>query len=318
MLPEIFSTLFGKSNKSTMKKLLLLMICLAIISSLTAQDIDCQITVSAPQVAGTDRNVYTSLQQALYEFINNRKWTNRTFHMEERVPMTIMINISDRLGSEDFKATLNLVLSRPVLNTAYNTVLVNYIEKDFQFRYVEHQPLDFMEGTYSSNLTSTVAFYIYMFLGIEFDSFSPQGGTPYYEKAQSIVNAAQNAQEPGWKGYESDKNKYWLVENYTNPSNNALRDYLYKFHRLGLDQMYDKLDLGRNSISESINDLKSIYDSKPNLMALQLVLDAKRDEFVNVFSDQRVSPMEKVAVQNILKEIDPANSSKYNAITGGK
>jgi len=238
--------------------------------------------------------------------------------MEERIPMTMIITITDRLGSEDFKATLNLVLSRPVLNTAYNSVLFNYIEKDFQFRYVEHQPLDFSEGTYSSNLTSTIAFYINMFLGIEFDTFSSKGGTPFFEKAQSIVNAAQNAQEPGWKGFESDKNRYWLVENYLNPSNSGIRDFLYKYHRLGLDEMYDKVDLGRSAVTESLNDLKSVYDAKPDLMALQLILDAKRDEFVNIYSDTRVPPMEKVAVQNLLKEIDPANTSKYSTITGGK
>lgn len=301
-----------------MKRALLFLFLLVGMARISAQDVDCQITVSAQQVGGTDRNVYQTLQQALYEFVNSRKWTNRTFRMEERVPMTMIINITDRLGSEDFKATLNLVLSRPVLNTAYNTVLFNYIEKDFQFRYVEHQPLDFIEGTFSSNLTSTVAFYIYMFLGMEFDSFSNLGGTPYYEKAQGVVNAAQNAQEPGWKGFESDKNRYWLAENYMNPSNNAIRNFLYKYHRLGLDQMYDKVDLGRSAITESLSDLKSIYDSKPNLMALQLILDAKRDEFVNVFSDQRVPPMEKVSVENLLKEIDPANTSKYSSISGGK
>jgi hypothetical protein len=301
-----------------MKRSILILILLVFACRLVAQDVDCQVTVSAPQVSGTDRNVYTTLQSALYEFVNNRKWTNRTFRMEERVPMTMIITITDRLGSDDFKGTLNLVLSRPVLNTAYNSILFNYIDKDFTFRYVEHQPLDFSEGTYSSNLTSTIAFYINMFLGMEFDTFSNKGGTTFYEKAQSIVNAAQNATESGWKGYESDKNRYWLAENYLNPSNGSIRDFLYQFHRLGLDQMYDKVDLGRSAITESINDLKSIYDAKPNLMALQLVLDAKRDEFVNIYSDQRVPPMEKVSIQNILKEIDPANSSKYSVITGGK
>jgi hypothetical protein len=301
-----------------MKRSILLLLMLVYGFRSFAQDVDCQISVSAPQIGGTDRNVYQSLQAALYEFVNSRKWTNRTFRMEERVPMTMIITITDRLGTEDFKANLNLVLSRPVLNTAYNSILFNYIEKDFQFRYVEHQPLDFSEGTFSSNLTSTIAFYINMFLGLEFDTFSSRGGTTFYEKAQSIVTAAQNAQEAGWKGYESDKNRYWLVENYLNPANNAIRDFLYKFHRLGLDQMYDKVDLGRSSITESLNDLKSIYDSKPNLMALQLILDAKRDEFVNIYSDQRVPPMEKVSIQNLLKEIDPANSSKYGTITGGK
>jgi hypothetical protein len=196
--------------------------------------------------------------------------------------------------------------------------MLNWIDKEFQFHYVEFQPLDFAEGTFTSNLTSVLAYYSYIYLGLYFDSFSPAGGSPYFEKAQEIVNAAQNATETGWKGYESQKNRFWLVENYLNPANSELRDFSYKFHRLGLDQMYEKLDQGRTSIKESLDLLKALFTEKPDLFALQLILDAKRDEFINIFSDQRVPPMEKTEVVNILKEIDPANGSKYQVILTGK
>jgi hypothetical protein len=221
------------------------------------------------------------------------------------------------MGTDDFKGTLNLVLRRPVYNSAYNSVLLNWVDKDFQFRYVEFQPLDWAEGNYSSNLTSTLAFYSYMFLGLYFDSFSQYGGGPFFDKAQNIVNAAQNAPETGWKGYESQKNRFWLVENYLNPANSELRNFNYRFHRLGLDQMYEKVDQGRNEITESIDLLRTMYNAKPGLFALQLILDAKRDEFVNIYSDQRVAPLEKTNVVNILKEIDPANGSKYQTILSG-
>ncbi len=300
------------------KKIILLLLLFVITMRMSAQELDCQISVTSPQLEGTDKRVFESMQQSMYEFINNRKWTNFNFRVEERIECTILLTVNDRLGSDEFRGTLNLVLRRPVFNTAYNTPLLNTVDKDFTFRFVEFQPLDFSENTYTSNLTSTLAFYIYMFLGMNFDSYAPLGGTPYYEKAQSIVTAAQNAPESGWKGFESQKNRFWFVENFLNPSNAGLRDFMYKYHRQGLDVMYEKVDLGRSAITESMNYLQALYNAKPGLYGLQLILDAKRDEFVNIYSDQRVPPMEKTQVVNILKEIDPANGSKYQTILSGK
>jgi hypothetical protein len=299
------------------KTFILFAILLSAIHSFS-QELDCQISVSSPQLSGTDKRIFETLQAAMYEFMNNRKWSNYNFKMEERIECTILLTINDRMGSDDFKGTLNIVLRRPVFNSAYNSVLLNWIEKDFQFKYIEFQPLDYSEGIYASNLTSTMAYYAYVFLALSFDSYSPNGGGPFWDKAQGIVTAAQNSQEPGWKGYESQKNKFWLVENFTNPANSQLRDFTYRFHRQGLDQMYEKVDQGRNEITESLSYLKNMYNDKPGLFALQLIMDAKRDEFVNIYSDQRVPPMEKTTVVNILKEIDPANGSKYQAILSGK
>ncbi|MCX6244108.1 MAG: DUF4835 family protein [Bacteroidetes bacterium] len=301
-----------------MKKILILLTILLLSTRVFSQELDCQISVTSQQVSGTDKRVYESMQTAMYEFMNNRKWSNFNFRTEERIECTILYTISERLGTDDFKGSLNIVLRRPVYNSAYNTTMLNWVEKDFQVRYVEFQPLNYSEGTYADNLTSTLAYYAYVFLGLYFDSFSPYGGTPFLEKAQAIVNAAQNAQEPGWKGYESQKNKYWLVENFLNPSTSELRDFNYKFHRLGLDQMYEKVDQGRAAVTESIDYLKTLFDKKPNNFGLQLIIDAKRDEFVNIYSDQRVPPLEKTSVVNILKEIDPANGSKYQTILSGK
>jgi hypothetical protein len=301
-----------------MKKILVLIILFLVSARLFSQELDCQISVTSPQLTGTDKRVFETLQTAMYEFVNNRKWSNYNFKTEERIECTILLTVTDRSGTDDFKGNLNLVLRRPIFNSAYNSVLMNYIDKDFQFKYVEFQPLDFAEGTYTSNLTSTLAFYCNMFLGLYFDSQSLYGGSPFFDKAQSIVTAAQNAQETGWKAYESQKNRFWLVENYLNPANSALRDFNYRFHRLGLDVMYEKIDVGRNEITESLEGLKTLYNEKPGLFALQLILDAKRDEFVNLYSDQRVPPLEKTNVVNTLKEIDPANGSKYQTILAGK
>jgi hypothetical protein len=300
-----------------MKKALLIFSFLFILLQIHAQEFDCQISVSAQKLSG-DKRIFETLQTSLYDFLNNHKWSNFNIKVEERIECSMLITINEQLGTDEFKGTLNVVLRRPVYNTAYNTILLNHIDKDFQFRYTEYQPLDYADGQFSSNLTSVFAYYCYMICGFYFDSFSPDGGTPYFEKAQDVVNSAQNAQELGWKAYEGQKNRFWMTENVLNASNSQLRDFSYKYNRLGLDVMYDKLEQGRSAITESLEYLQSMYNAKPDLFLLQLILDTKRDELVNIYSDQKVPPTEKTNVSNLLKEIDPANGSKYQAILEGK
>lgn len=286
--------------------------------TLVAQELNCMVNISTQKVEGTDKRVFETLQTAIFEFMNNRKWTNYNIKVEERIECSLLLTINDRLSADEFRGTLNVVLRRPVLNSAYNSVLINYIDKAIQFRYAEFQPLDYSDGTFSSNLTSILAYYAYTILGFYFDSFSQNGGTPYYEKAQEVVNAAQNTSEPGWKAFESEKNRWWIVGSYLNPANLGLRNFAYRYHHMGLDMMYDKVDQGRASVSESIEILQKVYNEKPNLYILQMIFDAKRDELVNIFADQRVPPMEKSNVVNILKDIDPSNSSKYQSILDSK
>lgn len=282
------------------------------------QELNCMLSINTQKLEGSDKKIFQTLQQAMYEFVNNRKWSSYNVKQQERIECTMLLTIDTRLGADEFRGRLNVVIRRPVLNSAYNSVLLNAIDKNIQFKYVEYQPLDYSDGSFTSNLTSILAYYCYITLGFYFDSFAPSGGSPFFEKAQEVVNAAQNSNEPGWKAFDSEQNRYWMVGNYLNPANSGLRDFAYRYHRLGLDQMYEKVDQGRTSTAESIEVLQKIYNSKPNLYALQLIFDAKRDEFVNIFSDQRVPPMEKTSVTNILKEIDPANSSKYQAILDSK
>ncbi len=276
------------------------------------QEFICQISVSSPQVQASDKTIYSEMQQQLYEFVNSQKWTNYEFKQEEKIECTIMITVSDRISTDEFKGTVNVQLRRPIYHTSYNSVLLNYVDKDFQFKYLEGQNLEFNENTYTSNLTSTVAYYINVFLGLDFDSFSQNGGTPFFQKAQNIVNAAQNSPERGWKAFESLKNRYWLVENMLNSTYAPIREANYRFHRLGMDVMTENVDIGRQSIMESIDLLKKVNREKPGLFAMQLFLEAKADEIVNIFS--QASPMDKNRVVNILKEIDPANGQKYQKI----
>jgi hypothetical protein len=277
-----------------------------------AQEFNASVQVTAQQVEGTDKKVYQTLQQAIYEFINNRKWSNYQYKVEERIECTFMITITERVSSDEFKGKLNLVIRRPIYKTNYNSVLINHVDNDINFKYIEYQPLDFDENTFTSNLTSLLAYYVNIVLGYDGDSYSLFGGTPYFEKAQSILNSAQNATESGWKAFESTKNRYWLIENIMNTTYSPIREASYKFHRLGLDLMTENIENGRTAVSESLELLRKVNRQKPGLFLLQLFLDAKRDELINIYS--QAAPIDKTKAINILKEIDPSNSSKYQKI----
>lgn len=294
-----------------MKHLFLTILAVLLFSGIYAQEFNVTLQVTSPKVEGTEKKIFETLQQELYDFVNNRKWTGYQFKPEERIEGTILITIESRSG-EDFKGKMNVALRRPVYKSSYNSALLNYIDKDIEFKYVEFQPLEYSDNTFSSNLTSVIAYYLYVFLGIDGDSFAKNGGGPYFEKAQNIVNMGQNAREKGWKAFESQKNRYWLVENYTNPTYSSVREAIYRYHRLGLDQMSDDVETGRAAINESLELLKKANREKPGLFILQLFLEAKRDEIINIYS--QASPMDKTKAVNTLKEIDPSNSSRYQKI----
>lgn len=270
------------------------------------------VSVNAPTIEGTDRRVFESLQSALYEFMNNRKWTNVNIKNLERIECTMMLTVRERLSSDEYKGTLNVVLQRPIYKTSYNSVLLNFIDENIQFRYLESQPLEFSDNAFSSNLTATFAFYAYIMLGLDFDSYSLNGGDAFFTAAENIVNSAQNANERGWKAFDGNRNRYWLVENLRNPAYRGLRQFLYEYHRTGLDVMADNQDEGRANIATALSYLEQTKKSRSDLFFLQLLTDAKRDEIINIFS--KGSPQEKTKVANIMREVDPSNASKYEKI----
>lgn len=279
---------------------------------LTGQEILCTVQVVSPRVEGTDRRVFESLQTAIFEFVNSRNWTNYAFKAEERIECSILITIDERVSVDQFKGKINVILRRPIYKTAYDSPLLNYADNNFRFDYIEFQPLDYSENTYTSDLTSVIAYYINIFLGLDFDSYSLYGGTPFFEKAQTIVNVAQASPYSGWKAYESTRNRYWLVENLLNPAYQSLRKFSYEYHRNGLDVMSEKAAEGRSHITRNLNLLRATYNERPGLFLLQLLVEAKRDEFINLYSEG--SNTERTGAINILSEIDPANSSRYQGI----
>ena len=290
--------------------ILILIVCLPAFAG--AQEFMCQVSINSAQVEGSEKKIFQTLQTELYEFVNNRKWTNFVCKTEERIECSMMITITERVSSDQFKGRINVVLQRPVYKTSYNTNLLNLVDKDFDFKYVELQPLEYNDDAYTSNLTSMVAYYLYVMLGLDADSFSKFGGTPYFEKARNVVNAAQNSPDRGWKAFESLKNRYWLVENLMNNTYSAYREGLYSYHRMGLDLMSDNMDLGRSGINDCLEDVQRVNREKTGLFITQLFIDAKKDELINIYS--QAAPMDKTKAINILKEIDPANGSRYQQI----
>lgn len=299
-----------------MKRLsVIAILCMFLTNMVAAQELQCSIQVNSNQVAGTDKTVFQNLQTALYEFINNTKWTNVNFKTVEKIECSIAITIKERTDANSFSGELNMALRRPCYKASYTTPVLNYVDQKFSFDYTDGQPLDFSLNTHMSDLTSTIAFYVYMFIGLDFDTFSLNGGQPYFEAAQQIVNNAQSSGQPGWKAFDGNKNRYWMVENLTNNSYAPLRKFMYEYHRLGLDVMSENPDQGRAAILNSLEYLQAVHSTYPTCFFLQLIIEAKRDEIINVFSQG--TQQEKTQAANIMKQIDPSQSSRYDGILQG-
>ncbi|MCB2195150.1 MAG: DUF4835 family protein [Bacteroidetes bacterium] len=296
-----------------MRKLIVLTFGLLFSITIFSQELRCNIQVNSSQIQGTNKQVFQTLQTAIYEFMNNTAWTNHVYANEERIECNIMITLQDHSGDE-FTGSIQVQSRRPVFNTSYNTTVLNYKDDNLKFNYVEFEPLEFSLNEHRSNLTSVLAYYAYVIIGLDYDTFSLMGGTEFFQKAERIVNNAQNAPESGWKAFESRRNRYWLIENILNDRYKGIREFLYRYHRLGLDVMESKEAQGRAVIAESLELLQKIYRQKPDpyLFFYDLILNAKSDELVNVFSESFMAEADRA--YNILVEIDPTRSDKYKKI----
>jgi hypothetical protein len=297
------------------KKVFYITLLLALIHlSGMAQELRCNVQVLSSQIQGTNKQVFKTLQEDIYEFMNNRIWTEDQFANEERIECKILINLQSHSGDQ-FSGSMTVTSRRPVYNSSYNTTLFNYKDNDVQFRYLEDEPLEFDINNFRSNLTSILAYYAYIIIGMDYDSFELMGGTPYFQRAQQIVSNAQNAKGSGWKAYESRRNRYWLVENILNNEYEQVRQFVYQYHRQGLDNMHDNVAQARAEISESLELLQEVHREEPDpyMFYMKLVIEAKSNEFVNVYSESPVGESERV--YNILAEIDPSHSEKYKQIT---
>jgi len=281
-----------------------------------SQELNCNVQVVTQQIQGSNKQIFRTLQTSIYEFLNNRSWTSTTFSSTERIECTILINLTEQVSADQFRGSIQVQTRRPVFNSTYNTTLLNFKDNNFDIHYVEFQPFDFSETQHISNLTSILAYYAYIIIGLDFDSFSPEGGTQYLQKAEAIVTNAQNAPERGWKAFDvsGNKNRYWLIQNLLDDKYQPARQFMYQYHRLGLDRLENNVNEARNQIEESLKLLQNVFREKPDpyLYLLQVIFDAKSDEFVNIFKD--AFPDQKNRVYIILKEINPSNTKKYDQL----
>lgn len=283
----------------------------------SAQELSCEVSVIHPQIQGVNTQIFEQMQEDIFEFMNNRKWTNDKFTIEERISCSIIINITEaRASSNNYKAELQIISSRPVFNSDYTSPLMNVRDNDVAFEYLTSTQYNFNPDQFRNNLVSILAYYAYMVIGYDYDSFGLKGGTPFFQQAQRIVQAAQISNAGGWKAYEGDKNRYWLVENALHNSFEPLRECMYNYHRLGLDVMSDKMQQGRQQVLASIQKFNQIHRIKPLAYNTQMFFVAKSDEVVNIFKEAPVQ--ERNMAYETLSKIDPGNLAKYDRMQKGK
>ena len=286
-------------------------------SKLSAQELQANVTIIANRISTQiDHKIFQTLQSSLYDFLNNRKWTNENFQSNEKIVCNFLLNLSGSLDNNTFQGALTIQAARPIFNSSYQSPLVNFMDESITFRYIQYQSLDFNESRvqgsepFAANLTAVFAYYVYMILGLNFDSYSLRGGDPYYQKAQNIVNNAPEGNNIiGWKAFDGVRNRYWLNENLTNSRYTQIHDAMYNYYRQGLDQMYDKENDARSGILNSLSLLNNVNTENPNLMVMQFFFQGKANEISNVF--KKGDPDQKSRALDFLTRLDISNINRY-------
>lgn len=303
-------------------KIILLIACSLVYTVIRSQEIQARLTVNVNKdkvSTQIDRKIFQTLQAGLTNFINSRKWTGDAFQAIEKIQCNFLLNINEAVGTNVYRATLTVQAARPAYNSTYQSPLINYMDENIVFRYLEFQPIEFNENRVQgsdalvSNLTAVFAYWIYIILGFDYDSFSLRGGDPYFIKAQNIVNYAPESSEiTGWKNYESQRNRYWLTENITNNRFALFHDAMYSYYRTGVDIFFENQDEGRNGILNCLNYLSAIDKENPNSMIMQFFFQGKGTELVRAFSKAKKDVKDR-ALKHLLK-LDITNSRLYNEL----
>ncbi len=296
------------------KSILLILVCFLSIK-LFAQEFNFNITLNTQKAQSTDPKVFESLELALKDFLNTRQWTADEFLPEERIECNLQLTITQENSATSFTADIAFQATRPVFNSDYQTPLISYVDKGVNFNYEAYQPLEFSDNIFNSNLTSVLGFYVYIMLGLDYDSFSPFGGEAHFQKAQDILNnippEVANSNK-GWRSLDGNRNRYWIIESILSPRTRNMRQAMYNYHRLGLDVMAEKIDEGRAMIARALSDVDKANNSYPNSMVVRLFTLAKGDEATEIFKGG--TRKEQNDAIRILSKIDPSNSSKYRKI----
>jgi hypothetical protein len=285
-----------------------------------AQELKCNVVISTEQLKSTangsylDKAYVTEIQNAISQFINSsgNKWTNDRFRDNEKIVCNIMINITEIPAQYSYKANAQIQCSRPVYGSSYESLLLNYVDQNFDFTYQPGQQMIYNENSYSDNLTALCAFYSYIFLGLDYDSFSKMGGNPHFEKAQKIVNGAQQASEAGWQAFQSQQNRYWLNENLNNAQMQPIRECSYIYHRLALDEFTQDPAAARAKVLDVLTKIKKVNDIKPATILIRSFFNAKENELIGIFVEG--TPEERQKAYDILRSVDPTKATKYEKI----
>ena len=296
-----------------MKQLVLILLMFLWIN-VFSQELRCRVSINHSQVKTTNFQIFQSLQQAITEFMNTTRWTNYVFAPEEKIDCSILIIITKFNGTDFFEGSIHVSSTRPVYNSSYTSPIINFKEKTgwFKFRYLENQPIEFNENTYTTELAYTLAYYAYFIIGMDFDTFSENGGQEFFKKMKTIVSNAQSGLSEAWRAMGTNRydNRYYITRDLTDEAFVPYHQALYKYHRLGLDLMADDISEGRQGVINALKDILVIYKRKPQSYLIRMFLDTKRDEIINIFS-QAPSPEARQAAL-IMKQIDPSNASKYD------
>lgn len=299
------------------KIIVILVIACCAIRQANGQELNAKVTVVASQIKSTvDKKVFQTLQTALTNLLNNRKWTKDNYQQQEKITCNFVMNLTKEVESNVYGAVLTIQAGRPIYNSAYTSPIVNYQDNDVTFKYVEFQQIEFNENNVmgtdpqASNLTAIFAYYVYMILGLDYDSFSPRGGDQYFKRAQTIVtNAPDGRSITGWKAFDGQHNRYWLADNFNNSKFTLLHDTYYAYYRLGMDKMYEDENQGRQQILNSLNNLNTLNADNPNLFGVQFFFLGKNDELAKAFA--KSPPQERVRASELLQRLDITNADKY-------
>jgi hypothetical protein len=299
------------------KKVLLAASLIFFLFSARSQEIQSRITVVSNKIStATDKKAFQTLQAALTNFVNNRKWTNDAFQQNEKINCNFLINLEKDAGDHVYEASLTVQAARPVYNTTYESPLINFQDDKFAFRYQEFQPIEFNENRIqgndpvAANLTAVLAYYVYIILGMDYDSYSLRGGDPYFQKAWNIVNnAPESGAIKGWKQFDGSRNRYFLAENINNSRYALMHDAIYAYYRNGLDAFYQNEDEGRSGILNCLNFLNTLNTESPNSMVLQFFFQGKSNEIIKIFSKANADIKKRAG--DILVKLDISNASAY-------
>jgi hypothetical protein len=280
--------------------------------AVTGQELNCVITVNSDQVSQTNQQIFRTLERSLNDFVNKNKWTNRVYKENERVNARMFITVN-KYESNRFEANIQIQSSRPVFNTSYESPVFNYKDNQFNFEYIEFQPLIYNENVFTSNLVGVMAYYVYIILGLDADTYALEGGTDFYKEAQKTVTQAQGSNFSGWNQSATDnRTRFVLVDNLLSNTFREYRIAMYNYHRKGLDILGDNNSTGKQVISGSMRLFETLIQRRPNAFLIQTFFDAKSEEILNIFSDG--PKVDVVALKSTLNKVAPFYSSTWNEI----